>query len=141
MEWYVYLVITIAVLVIAGLGLVFPRLRRRPLPPTPPAPTPEPIPEAAPQVPVEAPVGAPVVELEGPEPTAGRLVRLRARLARSQNVFGRGLLAVLARDRLEDEDWEEVEDALIGADVGVDATREIVERLRERTRILGTRTP
>jgi fused signal recognition particle receptor len=141
MEWYVYLVIVVAVLVIAGLGLVVPRLRRRPLPPAPPAPTPEPIPEAAPQVPVEAPVEAPVVELERPEPTAGRLVRLRARLARSQSVLGRGLLAVLARDRLDDDDWEEVEEALITADVGVDATREIVERLRERTRILGTRTP
>ncbi len=141
MEWYVYLVIVVAVLVIAGLGLVVPRLRRRPLPPAPPAPTPEPIPEAAPQIPVEAPVEAPVVELERPEPTAGRLVRLRARLARSQSVLGRGLLAVLARDRLDDEDWEEVEEALITADVGVDATREIVERLRERTRILGTRTP
>ena len=139
MQWYVYVLIVLAVLVVAGLGLVVPRLRRRPLPPTPPAPTPEPIPEAAPQVPSE-PLPAPVIELERPEPTAGRLVRLRARLSRSQNVFGRGLLAVLARDRLDDQAWEEIEEALIGADVGVEATREIVDRLRERTRVLGTRT-
>jgi len=139
MQWYVYVLIVLAVLVVAGLGLVVPRLRRRPLPPAPPAPTPEPIPEAAPQVPSE-PLPAPVIELERPEPTAGRLVRLRARLSRSQNVFGRGLLAVLARDRLDDEAWEEIEEALIGADVGVEATREIVDRLRERTRVLGTRT-
>jgi fused signal recognition particle receptor len=79
-------------------------------------------------------------ELEVPEPTAGRLVRLRARLARSQNVFGKGLLALLARDRLDDETWDEVEETLITADVGVEATREIVERLRERARILGTAT-
>jgi fused signal recognition particle receptor len=142
MEWFVYLVIVLGVLIIAGLGLVVPRLRRRPLPPAAPPPTPEPIPEAAPQVPsapVEAP-RAPVIELERPEPTAGRLVRLRARLSRSQNVFGRSLLAVLARDRLDDEDWDEVEEALIIADVGMDATREIVGRLRERTRVLGTRS-
>jgi fused signal recognition particle receptor len=147
MDWYVYLVIVLVVLLVAGLGLVLPRLRR-PLPP-PTTPTPEPLPEAAPQVPIEpvpiepvpsAPVEAPVIELERPEPTAGRLVRLRARLARSQNVFGRGLLAVLARDRLDDEAWEEVEEALITADVGVEATGQIVERLRERTRVLGTRS-
>jgi len=141
MRWYEYLLIVLAVLVLAGAGLVAPRLRRRPLPPAP-----ERVPEEAPQVPVTpvedaAAPTAPVIELERPEPTAGRLVRLRARLARSQNVFGRGLLAVLARDRLDEEAWEEVEEALITADVGVDGTREIVERLRERTRVLGTRTP
>ncbi|MEP6851998.1 MAG: signal recognition particle-docking protein FtsY [bacterium] len=79
--------------------------------------------------------------IERPEPGAGRLVRLRARLARSQTVFGRTLLGVLSRDNLDDNAWEEVEDALIGADVGVGATGEIVGRLRERTRVLGTRTP
>ena len=77
---------------------------------------------------------------ERPEPTAGRLVRLRARLSRSQNVFGRGLLSVLSRDHLDDEAWEEIEDALLGADVGVGATTELVERLKERTRVLGTRS-
>jgi fused signal recognition particle receptor len=143
MEWYLYLLIILAVLVIVGLGLVVPRLRRRP--PAPPVPPEEiRVPEAAPQVAVlEAPAPAPPVEapvLERPEPTAGRLIRLRARLSRSQSVFGRGLLAVLARDRLDDEAWEEIEEALIVADVGVDATREFVERLRERTRVLGTRS-
>src|SRR5256885_8024414 len=136
MQWYAYLLIVVAVLILAGASLLAPRLRRRPR--APPVPAPERVPEAAPQEPVtEAP---PVVELERPEPTAGRLVRLRARLSRSQSVLGRGLLAVLARDRLDDEAWEEVEEALITADVGVDATREIVERLRERTRVLGTRS-
>src|SRR5690242_6113775 len=115
MQWYAYLLIILGVLVLAGLGLLAPRLRRRPaVPPAPaPVPAPERIPEAAPQEPV-APLEE---ELERPEPTAGRLVRLRARLSRSQNVFGRGLLAVLARDRLDDDSWDEVEEALITADV------------------------
>jgi len=78
--------------------------------------------------------------LEAPEPTAGRLVRLRARLARSQGTLGRGLLSVLARDRLDDEAWEEIEEALLTSDVGVGATTEIVERLRTRTKVLGTRS-
>jgi fused signal recognition particle receptor len=68
------------------------------------------------------------------------MVRLRARLARSQGTLGKGLLSVLSRDRLDEDAWEEVEDTLLTADVGVAATREIVERLRERTRVLGTRS-
>jgi fused signal recognition particle receptor len=86
---------------------------------------------------VEAPP-APVVET--PEPTAGRLVRLRARLSRSQNVFGKGLLALLSRDKLDDDTWDEIEETLIGADVGVQATTEIVAKLREGARIHGTAT-
>src|SRR5256714_4553891 len=135
MQWDACLLIVVAVLILAGATLLAPRLRRRP--PVPPVPAPERVPEAAPQEPVtEAP---PVVELERPEPTAGRLVRLRARLSRSQSVLGRGLLAVLARDRLDDEAWEKVEEAPITADVGVEATRWIVRRLRERTPAPGTR--
>jgi fused signal recognition particle receptor len=68
------------------------------------------------------------------------MVRLRARLARSQSTLGKGLLSVLSRDRLDDDAWEEIEDTLLIADVGVGATQEIVERLRERTRVLGTRS-
>jgi len=68
------------------------------------------------------------------------LQRLRARLARSQNVFGRGLLSVLSREHLDEEAWDEVEDALLSADVGVGATAEIVGRLRDRTKVIGTRS-
>jgi fused signal recognition particle receptor len=79
--------------------------------------------------------------LDVPEPTAGRLERLRARLARSQSLLGRGLLAVLARDKLDDEAWEEIEESLLLADVGLPATTDIVSRLKTRTQILGTRDP
>ncbi|MFB8088907.1 signal recognition particle-docking protein FtsY [Streptomyces sp. col6] len=95
--------------------------------------------EAAPEtVAPEAPA-APALDV--PEPTAGRLVRLRARLARSQNTLGKGLLALLSRDNLDEDTWEEIEDTLLTADVGVAPTQELVERLRERVRVLGTRTP
>ncbi|MCK1813527.1 signal recognition particle-docking protein FtsY, partial [Streptomyces sp. XM4011] len=79
--------------------------------------------------------------LETPEPTAGRLVRLRARLSRSQSAFGQGLLSLLSRERLDEDTWEEIEDILLTADVGVGPTQELVERLRERVRVLGTRSP
>ena len=144
MTFVVLAVLLVIVIAVVVFGLVLPRARRRAAPPVPapPAPTrapPEveaPSAEAAP--PVEAPVEAPALEV--PEPTAGRLVRLRARLARSQNQLGRGLLAVLSRDTLDDEAWDEVEEALLSADVGVAATTEIVDNLKSKTRVLGTRS-
>ncbi|MBO3736234.1 signal recognition particle-docking protein FtsY [Actinoplanes flavus] len=158
MEYVVAAVILLVVLVVGAVGLVVPRMRRRELPPPPApgktttlerppvAPTVPPVEEEIPPL-IEPPapvvVEEPVVEkpaLETPEPSVGRLVRLRARLARSQTVLGRGLLSVLSRDHLEDDDWDEIEESLITADVGVEATQVIVERLRERVRILGTRT-
>jgi fused signal recognition particle receptor len=79
--------------------------------------------------------------LDVPLPTAGRLVRLRSRLARSQTTLGRGLLAVLSRDTIGDEDWEEIEDTLLTADMGVTPATELVEALKSRVRVLGARTP
>ncbi|MCW2614803.1 MAG: cell division protein FtsY, partial [Frankiales bacterium] len=78
--------------------------------------------------------------LDVPEPTAGRLTRLRARLSRSQTTLGRGLFALLSRDVLDEDTWEEVEDTLLGADMGVAATTELVARLRTRVRVDGVRT-
>ncbi|WP_336922822.1 signal recognition particle-docking protein FtsY [Aquipuribacter sp. SD81] len=69
--------------------------------------------------------------VERPDPVRGRLQRLRARLARS-GALGRGLLELLGRDRLDDATWEEIEDTLIGADLGTGPALEVVERLRER---------
>ena len=88
--------------------------------------------------PVPAPPPAPEIEL--PPPSAGRMVRLRARLAKSQNVFGRGLLNLLASDKLDEDTWEEIEDTLISADVGVTSATQITEGLRTRVRVLGTRS-
>ncbi|GAA2817903.1 signal recognition particle-docking protein FtsY [Streptomyces showdoensis] len=100
-----------------------------------------PAPEAAEApAPVEEPAAA-VPEIEVPEPTAGRLVRLRARLARSQNSLGKGLLTLLSREHLDEDTWEEIEETLLTADVGVAPTQELVERLRDRVKVLGTRTP
>lgn len=162
------ILIVIAIAVVAVLvagGLVVGSRRRKQVPPPPPSPgarTP-----AEPQVGEEAgepggeqrrtieevdlPGGAtgtvvaeppaPASELEVPEPSAGRLVRLRARLARSQNSLGKGLLGLLSREHLDEDTWEEIEDTLLTADVGVQPTQELVERLRERVRVLGTRTP
>ncbi|MFF4623957.1 signal recognition particle-docking protein FtsY [Nonomuraea jabiensis] len=89
--------------------------------------------------PAEPAVVAP--EIEVPPPSAGRMVRLRSRLARSQSALGRGLLELLSRDRLDDDVWDEVEEKLITADVGVAPTRVIVDDLRTKVKVLGSRTP
>ncbi len=77
--------------------------------------------------------------LETPEPVAGRLSRLRARLLKSNNVFGRSLLALLAQDKITDDVWDEVEETLLMADLGTDPTMELVERLKDRVRVEGSR--
>ncbi|MFF7458729.1 signal recognition particle-docking protein FtsY [Kitasatospora sp. NPDC008115] len=93
------------------------------------------VPETVPETVEEAPA------IEVPEPTAGRLVRLRSRLSRSQNSLGKGLLSLLSREHLDEDTWEEIEETLLTADVGVAPTQELVERLRTRVKVLGTRTP
>ncbi|MEV6136876.1 signal recognition particle-docking protein FtsY [Nocardia sp. NPDC051990] len=65
------------------------------------------------------------------EPTAGRLVRLRGRLSRSQNAVGKSLLGLLGGGDLDDDSWEEVEDTLVLADLGTASTAAVVDRLRE----------
>ncbi|MEU7132617.1 signal recognition particle-docking protein FtsY [Streptomyces sp. NPDC046261] len=98
-------------------------------------------PVVEPETAAEAAAAPAAPEIEVPEPTAGRLVRLRARLSRSQNSLGKGLLTLLSREHLDEDTWEEIEDTLLTADVGVAPTQELVERLRERVKVLGTRTP
>lgn len=85
--------------------------------------------------------GTATATLERPEAPQGRLVRLRARLARSQGSLGKGLLAVLGRADLDDAAWEELEDTLLAADVGVGPTTELVEALRTRVRVEGIDDP
>jgi fused signal recognition particle receptor len=137
----------VVVAIVAGALLVAPRRRARRVPPPPSPATPTTVAEAPPEAVAAEPADAEVAvapappALEVPEPTAGRLLRLRARLARSQTSFGRGLLSVLSREKLDEQAWEEIEEALLTADVGVGATNDIVERLRTRTRVLGTRSP
>jgi fused signal recognition particle receptor len=76
---------------------------------------------------------------EKPPPSAGRLVRLRGRLARSQSALGGVLLGLLSRDRLDDETWDEIEETLITADMGVAPARQLVEELRTEVKVAGTR--
>ena len=79
-------------------------------------------------------------DLETPEPAQGRMQRLRSRLAKSGS-FGKMLLGVLSRGDLSAEDWEEIEDTLLLADLGIAATDELMEELRTQAKVLGTSNP
>jgi fused signal recognition particle receptor len=148
---YVILIVVLAVLALgAGGFLLFQRPRRgRAIPP----------PSQPPAAPPSAPGGgevtdaeskeaaappqatAAVLDLERPPPSAGRMVRLRARLARSQSSVGSALLNLLSRDKLDDDTWDEIEEVLITADVGVAPARVMVEDLRTKVKVLGARGP
>jgi fused signal recognition particle receptor len=60
--------------------------------------------------------------------------RFRERLGRSRAAIAQGLSGLLTRGVGDEEAWEELEEALLSADVGVTTTAELIERLRERAR-------
>jgi fused signal recognition particle receptor len=69
------------------------------------------------------------------EPRAGLWGRLRAGLARTHERFAQSVGTLLDRPAsLDEATLEELEDALIAADVGVATTRLLLDRLRERLR-------
>lgn len=83
----------------------------------------------------------PVTTIERPASAQGRLVRLRARLSRSNNLLGKGLLALLSRDKIDQEVWDEVEETLLLADLGAEPSARLVEALQQRVRVEGTENP
>ena len=94
----------------------------------------------APLEPTVAPPGPPAPPaVERPPPSAGRMVRLRGRLARSQTAFGSALLSLLSSGKLDDETWDEIEEVLITADMGAGPAIALVDRLRTEVKVAGTR--
>ena len=132
----IYLLVGLAVIVLAVVTGLLVRSSRGQLP----APTEPPRVEAAPEPQVSS-LEVPAPPLERPEATASRIARLRSRLASSQSGLGRGLLALLSRDRLDEETWESIEDTLLGADIGVAPTQQVVDNLRTRLRVEGGERP
>lgn len=104
---------------------------------------------ATPESPVATeptPVGSAVTEsatpaVETPEAAGTRMQRLKARLSKSGNLFGKALFNILAKDQLSEADWEDVEDTLLLADVGAEASEQLVEELRNDARIAGQSDP
>ncbi len=150
MEIVVVLVI-LAVLVLAGAAYVVTRGRGGPTelepPPAPPPGAPSsletlspeataPAPEVAPAeaAPAEvAPVEPEVVEPEEAlELVEERRPSFRERLGRARSTLAGAVASVLGRGDIDATTWEELEEALIRADVGVQTTMELLERVRTR---------
>lgn len=83
----------------------------------------------------------PKAAVETPEAAGTRMQRLKARLSKSGNPFGKALFNILAKDQLSESDWEDVEDTLLLADVGAEASEQLVEELRNDARIAGQSDP
>jgi fused signal recognition particle receptor len=132
------LLIALLVLVVIG-GVAFVATRRGvgttlepppsvPLPgPEPTAPEVEPVGEAPAEVLVEPePVPAPAPEVAAP----GVRPSFRDRLGKARSTLAGYVGSVLAREKVDGETWDELEEALIRADVGVTTTTDILDRLR-----------
>jgi fused signal recognition particle receptor len=150
MAYLIIIIVLVVLLIVAGGGwLLFLRpggRHARTLPDVPAAPAPVGDGAGSGAEAAEAGTGTPqvtagVLEVERPPPSAGRMVRLRARLARSQSSVGSALLNLLSRDRLDDETWDEIEEVLITADVGVVPARLMVDDLKTKVKVLGVRGP
>ncbi|MDK4227963.1 signal recognition particle-docking protein FtsY [Corynebacterium pseudodiphtheriticum] len=101
-----------------------PEVEPEPEPAPESEPEPEPEPEAVPQ-----PEPKPQDDIA---PATGRLSKLRGRLSKSQNAIGQGVLGLLTAGDLDEDAWEEIEDTLIMADLGTNATMKVTDLLREK---------
>ena len=110
----------------------------QPAPPKPPPAKPAPAQPAPAQLAPAEPDAALVEPIDAP---AGRLVRLRGRLAKSRSAFGQSLLGLLGAGDLDEDSWTDVEDTLLLADLGAATTTEIVDRLRAELAARAVRTP
>ncbi|EMQ96685.1 signal recognition particle-docking protein FtsY [Paeniglutamicibacter gangotriensis] len=161
-EQLTLIIVLVAVVAVIGIGAAFFLVRGRKAPkgtytgprdandPAPTLTTDAPSTEASgPVATTETPetgvvdesAGTVLVPTDVPDPVQGRLARLRARLAKSNNALGKGLLALLSQDKIDEDVWDEIEETLLLADLGTEPTLELVDALRERVKIEGSRDP
>ncbi|ANI00532.1 signal recognition particle-docking protein FtsY [Pseudomonas koreensis] len=104
-------------------------------PPEPaPAPAPAPAPVAvAPAVPVEVVAEAPVEAPRTEESKVGFFARLKQGLSKTSASIGEGMASLfLGRKTIDDDLLDELETRLLTADVGVEATTQIIQRLTQK---------
>ncbi len=142
-----WLVIAAAVIVVLVAAVLVVRSRGKALPPVEERPV---LPPVGPTRPVEEEAEPPAIAgtakpstkaLDVPEAPASRLVRLRRRLAGSQNALARGLADLLSQDRIDAATWDNFETTLITSDLGVGPATELTTRLRQRLAVDGVVDP
>jgi fused signal recognition particle receptor len=73
-----------------------------------------------------------VVSLEQEKPTESFFVRLKRSLSRTKTNIGAGFFGLFKGKKIDDELFEELEEQLLIADVGMDTTVKIISHLTER---------
>ncbi|HHS7811413.1 signal recognition particle-docking protein FtsY [Pseudomonas putida] len=99
-----------------------------------PAPAPAPAPVvAAPVVPVEVVAETPVEAPRSEETKVGFFARLKQGLSKTSASIGEGMASLfLGRKTIDDDLLDELETRLLTADVGVEATTQIIQRLTQK---------
>ncbi|MCR8934241.1 MULTISPECIES: signal recognition particle-docking protein FtsY [unclassified Pseudomonas] len=101
-----------------------------------PAPAPATVPApvvAAPVVPAEAPAEPPVEAPRTEETKAGFFARLKQGLSKTSASIGEGMASLfLGRKTIDDDLLDDLETRLLTADVGVEATTQIIQRLTQK---------
>jgi len=140
----VVFVITVLVVIAATTVLVLRRPRRGveleppkapPARPVSPPPSEVLAPPAEPQV-----IAPPEPEVE-PEVVAPVRPSFRDRLAKARSAFSGAVGSVLARSKIDDDTWDDLEEALLRADVGVRPTTELLDAVRARVKDEGITDP
>jgi fused signal recognition particle receptor len=131
MEW-IYLVL-IALVLLFGIAVLVVNRRRAErsieAPPAPPSPPPAAPPQGGTAV-LEPVLEPEVVEPEVVAPPA----RLRDRMARARSALAGAFAGVRGRRGITDETWEDLEEALLRADLGVGVTTDLLDGLRDEVK-------
>ena len=67
--------------------------------------------------------------------------RFRDRLGKARGLFGEYVGLITGRSDIDQDTWDELEEALIRADVGVKTSTAILDDLRQRVKSEGIKTP
>ncbi len=123
-----WIVLGVLVVVVGVSSVVLVRRRAPVPPPAPPAPA-RPLPEAAPAP--AAPPTEPAATEAAPAPPV-HPARIEERLGKTRGVFA-ALRALRLRPSIDSGVWEELEEVLLRADVGLPTTEELRHRLDSRS--------
>ena len=133
MQWYwIFLILAVAVMVFGfGVVLVNRRQAQRSLAPSRPAPLPP-----ADRRPVTDPPESEtvVVDVAEPQQVEAPPASLRDRLAKARQAFSGAFTGVLGRSAITDETWNDLEEALLRADVGLGVAGDLLEGLKLRVK-------
>jgi fused signal recognition particle receptor len=78
------------------------------------------------------------VAVDEPESMAQRSAKLRDRMGRSQGSLGQVFRKVFSGSEITDDAWQDLEDTLIMADLGVTAATGVVQNLKTAVKKSGT---